>query len=70
MTPEERRITPQDIEDKLRELQGEVDVVTDDVRSYAATVGAVLLVTVVVVTFWIGRRRGRRTRTVVEIRRV
>lgn len=70
MKPVDQRITPQDIEDKLRELQGEVDVVTDDVRSYAATVGAVLLVTVVVVTFWIGRRRGRRTRTVVEIRRI
>lgn len=70
MNPADRRITPQDIEDKLRELQGEVDIVTDDVRSYAATVGAVLLVTVVVVTFWIGRRRGRRTRTVVEIRRI
>jgi hypothetical protein len=64
------RITRDDIESKFRELQGEVDVVTDDVRSYAATVGAVIVVVVVVGAFWIGRRRGRRTQTIVEIRRV
>lgn len=63
-------IRPDDIEAKFRELQGEVDIVTDDVRSYAATVGAVLVVTVVVVAFWLGRRRGRKTRTLVEIRRI
>lgn len=63
-------VSRDDIEAKFRELQGEVDIVTDDVRSYAATVGAVLVVVVVVGAFWIGRRRGRKTRTVVEIRRV
>jgi hypothetical protein len=39
------------------------------VRSYAATVGAVVVV-VVVVAFWLGRRRGKKTRSVVEIRRI
>ncbi len=60
----------EDIESKFRELQGEVDLVTDDVRSYAATVGAVVVVVVVVAAFWLGRRRGKKTRTVVEIRRI
>jgi hypothetical protein len=64
------RITRADIETKFRELQGEVDTVTDDVRSYAATVGSVVVVIVVVGAFWLGRSRGRRTRTVVEIRRL
>lgn len=63
-------ISRADIEAKFRELQGEVDVVTDDVRSYAATVGAVVVVVVVVAAFWLGRRRGKKTRTLVEIRRV
>lgn len=63
-------ISRDDIENKFRELQGEFDVVTDDVRSYAATIGAVVIVTVVVVAFWLGRRRGKKTRTVVEIRRI
>ena len=64
-------ISREDIEAKFRELQGEVDIVTDDVRGYAATVGAVVVVVVVVAVFWFGRRRGRKkTRTVVEIRRI
>jgi hypothetical protein len=63
-------ISHDDIEAKFRELQGEVDIVTDDVRSYAATVGAVVVVVVVVAAFWLGRRRGKKTRTVVEIRRI
>ena len=62
-------IRREDIEDKFRELQGEVDIVGDEVRSYAATVGAVVVVVVVVAAFWIGRRRGKKTRTMVEIRR-
>ena len=63
-------VSRQDIEAKVRELQGEVDIVTDAVRSYAASVGAVIVVVVVIAAFWVGRRRGRKTRTVVEIRRV
>jgi hypothetical protein len=63
------RITREDIEGKFRELQGEVDVVTDDVRSYAATAGAVLAVIVILLAFFLGLRKGRRTRTVVEVRR-
>lgn len=63
-------ITHDDIEAKFRELQGEVDIVGDDVRSYAATVGAVVVIVVVVAAFWLGRRRGKKTKTIVEIRRV
>lgn len=63
------RITPDDIERKFRELQGDVDEVTDDVRSYAATVLAVVAVLLVIAAFLFGRSRGRRTRTVVEIKR-
>jgi hypothetical protein len=65
----QQRITRDDIENKFRELRGEVDVVTDDVRSYAATVGAVLAVVLLLLAFLLGRNRARRTRTVVEIRR-
>jgi hypothetical protein len=68
--PDPKPISRDDIEGKFRELQGEVDVVTDDFKSYAATVGAVVIVTVVVVAFWLGRRRGKKTKTVVEIRRL
>jgi hypothetical protein len=63
------RISRDDIESKFRELQGEVDTVGDDVRSWAATAGAVLAVLVVLLAFFLGMRRGKRTKTVVEIRR-
>lgn len=64
------RIRPEDIESKLRELQGEFDVIEDDVRSYTATVVAVAVVAVVVIAFALGRRKGRKTRTFVEVRRI
>jgi hypothetical protein len=64
------RISRDDIENKFRELQGEVDVVTDDVRSYAATVGAVIAAIVVLLAFFLGYTKAKRTRTVVEIRRL
>ena len=70
MTPSSEPITPDDIESKLRELQGEVETIQEDARSYALTVGAVVVVGVVVVAFWLGRRRGRTSTTVLEIRRV
>ena len=63
-------ITPEDIEAKFRELQGDVDDVQQEAVNMAVTVGAVAVGVVVVVAFWLGRRRGRRSRTVLEIRRV
>jgi hypothetical protein len=62
-------INRNDIEAKLRELQGEVEVIGEEAKSYAITVGMVVLVGVVAVAFVLGRRRGRRNRTIVEVRR-
>jgi hypothetical protein len=64
------RISREDIENKFRELQGEVDEVTDDVRSYGATVLAIIVALAVILAFFLGRVRGKRSRTVVEIRRL
>ncbi|MST33547.1 hypothetical protein GHK86_12555 [Acidimicrobiaceae bacterium USS-CC1] len=64
------RIEIGDIREKLAELRGEVDETTDTVKpylTYAAVGGAVL---VIALAFLVGRRRGRRTSTWVEIRRV
>jgi hypothetical protein len=64
------KISSDDIEAKFRELADDVDVITNDVRSVAVTAAAVGLAVVVVVAFWLGRRRGKRGATVLEIRRV
>ncbi|HLH47511.1 MAG TPA: hypothetical protein VKV25_10145 [Acidimicrobiales bacterium] len=64
------RVEITDVRAKLEELRGEVDETTETVRpylTYAAVAGAVALVTV---AFLLGRRRGRRKSTWVEIRRV
>jgi hypothetical protein len=58
-----------DIEAKLRELQGEVEIIGEEAKSYAITVVAVVGVAIVAVAFVLGRRRGRRNRTIVEVRR-
>lgn len=63
------KITRDDLEAKFRELTGEVEDRADAARSTAVTVGAVLAVTVVIGVFLFGRRRGRKSTTIVEVRR-
>lgn len=64
--PIERR----DLEAKMRELQGEVTDTRQAATNTLVTVGAVVLVGVVAVAFLLGRRKGRRRTTVVEVRRI
>jgi hypothetical protein len=64
------RITRDDLERKLRSLQGNVEETRQSALSTAITVGAVVAVGVVAVAFWVGRRSGRRRSTVVEVRRI
>ena len=68
--PVQDKITPDDIESKFRELQGEVEVVGEEAMNKAIVVGAIVITVVVVVAFALGRRRGNKKRTVVEIRRI
>jgi hypothetical protein len=65
-----RRITRDDIEDKFRDLQGGVDTAADQAVSYVLVAGVVLVVGVVGVAYLLGRRKGRKKTTVVEVRRL
>ncbi|MGI8939521.1 MAG: hypothetical protein ACR2JF_15175 [Iamia sp.] len=67
-TPNEK-ITRDDIESKLRELQGEVDETAESAKGIAIAVGAAVAVAVVVVVFLMGKRRGKAKTTIVEVRR-
>jgi len=62
-------ITRDHIEAKFREIQGEASEVEAESRNSALLVVAAVAVGVVVIAFALGSRRGRRRRTVVEIRR-
>ncbi len=64
------RVTPADIEAKFRELQAEADLIEDEFRDYAVLVAVVAVMAVVTLAYAMGRRKGKRSRTVVEIRRV
>jgi hypothetical protein len=64
------RIEPGDIRSKLVEIRGDVDQTVErnkPVATYVAVGGTVLLV---VLAFLLGRRRGKRKSTWVEIRRL
>ena len=63
-------ITRADIESKLRQIRGEVDEVSESARNLGLIVGAVAVVAVVSAVYFFGRRKGRKERTVVEIRRI
>ena len=62
-------ITREDIEAKARELVGVVDETKGSVQD-KAMLGAVAATVVVAAAFLLGRRRGSRNKTMVEVYRV
>lgn len=68
-TPRDR-ITPADLEQKFRELEGGAHDQVESARSTALTAGAVAAVVLLLLAFLLGSRKGRKRSTVVEIRRV
>jgi hypothetical protein len=71
--PGDRPITKDDIRAKLQDIAGEVDAAKEQAygyRDYALMAGAALVVGVVVVAYLMGKRKGKKRRTVVEIRRI
>jgi hypothetical protein len=63
-------VSRSDIEQKLREIRGEVDTATTAAKPAAMAVAAVAVVAIIGVAYLLGRRKGRKRSTVVEIRRV
>ncbi|MEM9033934.1 MAG: hypothetical protein AAGA99_20430 [Actinomycetota bacterium] len=69
-TEEPARISRDDLEAKLRNVTGEVEQTTEQIRNVAIAVGAAVVVILVLLAFLSGRSRGRTSSTVVEIRRI
>lgn len=67
---EGRTVTRSDIESKLREISGEVETTGNNVKQYAIAAGAVVAVAVVALAWTLGKRKGKRKTTIVEVRRV
>ncbi len=64
------RVTRADIESKLRQIRGEAEKTGESAKSAGMVVVGVVAVAFVGVAFLLGKRRGRRKSTIVEIRRV
>ena len=63
-------VTKADIEQKLRQLQGDVEERVMSQRQKIIAGGVAVTVLLLVISYLLGRRRGRRKTTVVEIRRI
>ena len=66
----DRKITRDDIESKLRELQGEVGERTDAAKVPALAIAVGVVVVTIAAAYLLGRRKGKRRQTVLEIRRI
>ena len=66
----QKRITRADIEAKLRDMRGEVQQTAEAAKTPILAIAGGVAAAVIVVAFLLGKRRGRRKSTVVEIRRV
>jgi hypothetical protein len=66
----EAPISRDEIEAKMREITGEVGGEVESAKSVAVAAGVAVVALVVVVVFLLGRRRGKRTTTIVEVRRL
>ena len=68
-TPTTGKISRADIEQKLRNLQGDVEAkIVSQRQKVIAAVAAVGALTIII-TFLLGRRTGKKKNTIVEIRR-
>ncbi len=69
-TAPSRPITKEDLQAKFAELQGSAGEQVDQAQSAVALAAVATVGALIVAAFLLGRRRGRKKQTVVEIRRV
>jgi len=64
------QITPEDLQQKFGQLKDEIEVAAGAARSTAQKVGLVAGVVLVLLAFFLGARRGKAAKTIVEVRRL
>ncbi len=64
------KITRDDLESKLRALQGDVQGKVDDQKNTLMAAGAGLGTLLLIIFFLLGKRSGKKKTTFVEIRRI
>lgn len=66
----DERVDRHDIESKFRELQSDVATTTESAKGTVIAVAAAVGVVVLLIVFQLGRSRGKKKTTVVEVRRI
>jgi hypothetical protein len=69
-TATETKITPDDVERKLRAFQGQIQGKVDDKKSTLVTVGAGVGMLLLILVFLLGKRSGKKRSTIVQIKRL
>jgi len=69
-TGDSKKVTPADLEAKLTEIQTELSDTGEAVKPKAMAVGVGALVVILILAFLLGRRKGERKTTVLEVRRL
>lgn len=67
---ETTKITPSDIESKIRDIQGQVDTVAEDSKKKVAIGGSVVAMLLLFIIYTMGKKAGQKKSTVLEIRRL
>jgi len=69
MTNNDLRITKEDLETKFQSLQDDLQGRVSDKKQSIVAIASIASAVVVLIAYFLGRRGGRRRRSVVEIRR-
>jgi len=64
------KITPEDLENKFKALQGDVQGKVDDKKTSIAAVAAGGGMVLLIIFFLLGKRSGKKRSAIVEIRRI
>ena len=62
-------ITPADIKDKLGAIQGEAVEQVESAKNQILAVGAIVAIVALLAAFLLGRRGGKRSSAIIEVRR-
>ena len=68
--PDNDRVTPEDIKAKFAELEGSARTTARSAAPVGLAAGAGAVLVLLLLAFLLGKRRGAKRRTVVEIRRI
>jgi hypothetical protein len=63
------RITPDDLKGKLEEIQGEATQQVESAKNQILAAGVLIGLLLLIVAFLLGRRGGKRSSAVIEVRR-